>query len=325
MRHAVFVPPLGNGRRRLAKHLLVSLYIGSLVLLPRVGSTAPPAANNAAEPPAAVVEKPSAVPSPSLPAEFTTRTVSLSLKQAKMAEVIAQVARQSERGILVNDEPRDNKADVEFKGTLKDALDKVAEAYDYAWTLNKHHVVLMTKRFKRYEEYPQLIPLEVQQTAEDSRTIVDAFDMASLADGVPVIRAVYYALTPEQTAQLRSGAKLTGRQLTEAQRKLLQGAVLQNLLHHPHMQWKAAAEAAEQFASATPASYLRMKRFDMQSAMQGTEIIQKPSSFWSLQYVIVDKRGQERPLSTFSVSTSPFKPRQGSGASAPDAGKGTGK
>jgi hypothetical protein len=270
-------------------------------------------------------DPPSASPVPSkpvfsLPADVKARAIALSFQHATMSDVIASLAKQGRCNIIVNDEPRDNQADIEFKGTFKDALDKIADAYDYAWTVNKQGIVLMTKRFSRQDEYPPLNAGELHQTAEDSLAAISAFKFNSQADPAVLIQNVYTSLTQEQQNALKNHQKILGRHLSDVQRLHMQDAILNHLLATPSTEWDMFRLLTEVVANATPASSLRgiRREFHFTAQGEGKEPVKLPSpvSTWFLEYVMVDKRGNEAPITVAATQNPPaaYKPEVGAKA-----------
>lgn len=259
------------------------------------------AGRSSAEPPPADASPHVSAP---LAADFTTKIISLSYKGAGMSAIIADLAKQSERSILVNDEPRDNQADVEFKGSLKDALDAIGKAYDYAWRLNKRGVVLMTKRFSRQEEYPPLNAREMNQTVQDTIAILDSFPYDFRRDWNvgALICDVYASLSPQQIATLRGGGTISGAQLSGAQRQLAQNAVLGDLLIGPRNHIDMIAPQLRMLASATSASYATLRYEDktplqtFQPSEGEAERAATVRYWYEFDYVGVDKLGTARSL-----------------------------
>ena len=244
----------------------------------------------------------------SLPADFTSRMVSLSFEHAPMSAAIADLAKQSGHNIVVNDEPRDNQADLEFKGSTKDALDKVAEAYDYTWKLGKSGAILMTKRFSRQMEYPPLNAQELNQTARDILAILQSFnfDLEKNQDENALGLAVYESLTPEQTATLRAGKTLHASQLSDAQKQRVAQAILGGVLSNRWYKWTLVAAQTQLLAGATPDSYAELIYFKpARSAIRPEAGEQLPAEAFqtheSFHYVMVNKRREEQELGIYAA------------------------
>lgn len=242
--------------------------------------------------------------------ETKTLPIALTFQKASMTTLIAALAKQSKRSILVNDEPRNNQADIDFKGTLKDALDSVATAYDYAWTVNKRGIVLMTKRYSRKEEYPPLNVEELQETAKDSLAILKTFTFNPQPDVIPLILAVYSSLTKEQAAALQAGQKLRSAQLSPDQNKIVEEAILNGLLSPPFNIWSQCADQMERITSANPAAHLRLHRYDSKQIDRGAGLVDFASHLFQLEYMTLDKRGNEWPIGLFAMRDLPARPRQ---------------
>jgi hypothetical protein len=294
--------------RRVSHHLCLLFMVCLPALLPDLCCADPPAATALSKPLFA------------LSTDVKTRAVALSLSHAPMSDVIVSLAKQGRCNIIVNDEPRDNQADIEFKGTFEDALNKVADAYDYTWTVNKQSVILMTKRFSRQNEYPPLNAGELHQTAEDSLAAISTFKFSMQVDPAMLIRSVYASLTPEQQTALKNHQKILGRQLSDAQRLHMQDAILHNLLAIPSNEWDMFCWLTDAMAKATPTSSLRVTRreFHFTAQEQGKEPAKLPAtvSTWFLEYVMVNKRGKEEPVMVAATQNPPaaYKPEVGTKA-----------
>ena len=160
---------------------------------------------------------------PSMPPDFQTRQIMLSCKKQSFVTIIADLSNQIGKNIMVDDEPQKTAGDIEFKGSVKDGLDRISETFDYNWSLSKRGVILMNKRFKTNPaEYPQMNVPELRQMAKD---ILAAFSTLPY-DMTPVdvqehVARILKSMTPEQADALRAGKVFHGRDLAPEQRRLL--------------------------------------------------------------------------------------------------------
>lgn len=240
--------------------------------------------------------------------ELTKPQVSLTFQHAKMAEVIAALAKQSGRNILVVDEPQENTTDLEFKGSCKDALNKIASVYDYAWTLDKRHVVVLTKRFTRPDEHPQLITGELRQIVADSLMVLGAFDINLQQDESKLLLDMFATLKPEQVALMQSGKTLPVMQLSDGQRQQLERVIQINTLGRYYFHWSQMLPDLDHLLPATPASSLRLAREERDvpnfTSLTAQEKAHYPRQWEVVEFLAVDRRGNAHPVWLYNQSVS---------------------
>jgi hypothetical protein len=168
---------------------------------------------------------------PPLPKDLETRTLDFHVQKQSLADVIALLSPQIGHNILADDEPLLKQADIDMKGTVKEVLDKVADTFDYSWSVNKRGVILMVKRFKNPLEHPQMSVPELKQMAQEALRVLKFRKIETAAARNPYLLRVFYAsLTGEQKQRLDRGQALLGTELTQAQRDLIEQASLNSSL-----------------------------------------------------------------------------------------------
>ena len=161
---------------------------------------------------------------------FLDSSVEINLQRATMAEIVKHLSEAAHLSILVDGEPDSldrNAASFQIKATKRDVLDRLANAFDYEWSLTKANVVLLRKRFMVRGERPQTHVAEMKQLMKD---IVAAFNLAPRIErGDPragIMNQLARTLTPEQLAFLVQGNKTRAADLRPDQLSLVHAAIL---------------------------------------------------------------------------------------------------
>jgi len=161
-----------------------------------------------------------------LPAVFQKK-IQVTLQGATMDATLAALAKDNHINIVADGEPLLQKADINLDGTLREALDKVADLFDYNWTVSRAGVVLMTKRFKNPKERPQFNLPEMLGLTHDMITALTAIDYDRDPSHWQIrVKQMASTFTTEQLRALESGKTLRGSDLLPTQQGLLQNAVV---------------------------------------------------------------------------------------------------
>lgn len=163
-------------------------------------------------------------------ADLSTRHVTLVFKQQHFTDVIATLSQKLRLNILVDDEPLPQTVNLEFDGTVKEALDKVGDMFDYTWRQKANGIIVMYKRFQSAAEHPQYNLPELQRMAHGMVDIFKAFPLDPLDDFTPRMNALFGTLTPNQLGMLQNGQTLYGSDLNAEQMEALQSVILQHML-----------------------------------------------------------------------------------------------
>lgn len=136
--------------------------------------------------------------------------VEIKFKQSAMAAILRDLSQRYGVSVIADGVPLLQSADLEFRGSLREALDRIADTFDYTITIRKTGIVSMMKRFKNPEERPQVIPAEMRQTATDMLTILPVFpyDVDEPPLWARMIRQLAPQLTPEQIDGMKQGKTL---------------------------------------------------------------------------------------------------------------------
>lgn len=175
---------------------------------------------------------------PALPGAYEQpyheKTQTLSFAQA--AALLNKTAGLS---IAADGEPLLMQATLRFDGTLHNAIDQIADAFDFSWTLTKSGVVLMRKRFQADGERPQASLIETRQIAKDMikalRTV--PFDPAR---GLwpDQMQQLAHTFSPELWQALRTGERTSVAMFVPAQIEALTQVVIGNTFTDQITPWQ---------------------------------------------------------------------------------------
>jgi hypothetical protein len=199
-----------------------------------------------------------AAPTPALPRIFSQTRVKLALNDESLAEMLDRLIPESTAlNYVVEDLPIKRKGTVLVDGTLKDALDRIADLFDYTWRVRKGTIVIFEKRFSDPNEHPQLILPELQRVARGMNTVLRAIPIQSgMSSDGENIRTFHHSLTPEQLVRLNRKEAIGIQDLTEAQRTLM----LTALYSSAYRQMVAAWQDIEVQLIGMPSSYLALSQ-----------------------------------------------------------------
>ena len=174
-----------------------------------------------------------------LRSQVLDREVEVRAKRASLPGILEDLATRYGIAVLADGWPLRDTADLDFRGSLRDALDRIAEAFDYTWKLSSKGMVLLNKRFKNPDERPQLNLLELRHVAKEMLTALPPVESAEdHTDWGKMIVTLADMLSPEQTQMLQSGKKLAASDLTPAQRILLERIILTRGFSVPRGVWE---------------------------------------------------------------------------------------
>jgi hypothetical protein len=166
------------------------------------------------------------------------RPIELVANHASLPEILNSLSERYGINIVADGLPLRKSADFDFHGTLAQALDSVAEAFDYTWSANKSGAILMNKRFRNRAERPQMNLLELRQTAKDELTALSWVQATKEHDEwVEMIRILAENMTPAQVEALRSGKRLNFGDLLPQQQELLTRIILTRGFGVPRGVW----------------------------------------------------------------------------------------
>jgi hypothetical protein len=87
---------------------------------------------------------------------FMDQKLQMTLTGVSMSEALEAVSKAAHISVVADGEPILKKADFKFDGTIHDAIDSMARAFDYSWTATRAGVVIMSKQFSEPSERPQV-------------------------------------------------------------------------------------------------------------------------------------------------------------------------
>jgi hypothetical protein len=189
---------------------------------------------------------------PTLPAHFTAY-VAAKYHQQSLQQIVTALDRQSGLNILIDGEPLAPMADVEVDGTLEEALNKIADVFDYNWKVGKGGIVLFNKRFRNRDDAPQASVVELMHLVNNMNAI---FGLVHV-DPEPGLWLTHLnqlgeSLTETQRASLLTGKRMPAKDLRPEQLLHLRTAVLNNTFGDAMLSWADLAAHLRTFG----ASYL---------------------------------------------------------------------
>lgn len=225
---------------------------------------------------AIAVQHPLAAQQRPLVADLKQRTVTLKLTGRSLAEIVAAVAPLVGHGILVDDVPNLKSADLDLHGTAAEALDRIAEAFDYSWSESKNGTILMVKRFHDLDEHPQCNPREMRQVALEMTRILSAIEYERNPRESP-LRTMGKSLSQEQISLLLSGRFIRMTEFPPPQQSLLIDCILHSLFGDTREEWTHVYQALERFDQ----SYLRAGVEEIDQDRKGNKVPYWMFDYWS--------------------------------------------
>jgi hypothetical protein len=144
------------------------------------------------------------------------------LQDASLETIAQSLMTNGHISLLIDGEPLRKRSNLDIQGTLAEALDRVADDFDYNWRTTKSGIVLLTKRFKNPEELPQLNLPEMRQMAKDIWQTMNSLPVdTDAAQAAPLLKALLTQLDKTQVDALKSGQVLHGSDLNPTQAQLL--------------------------------------------------------------------------------------------------------
>lgn len=228
-------------------------------------------------------------------------------KQGSFSDVLRTLQSLGHVNVMVDGEPVLQKADLDSEGSLRDALNSIAEKFDYNWRVSRSGVILMTKRFKNLQEQPQMHPEEMRQMVKDVRK---ALHLAPVNDENgrphPYLRQLLLSLSKEQYKAITGNQPFYARDLHQDQFQLLMTSVWQFQIPHAFQKWDTLARILE----GLPASYLYADPINTTSTIVTENGVEQKRSFVDVSHVVRD-----------SISGKPLVTRLGQPFGMPEKGK----
>ena len=195
-----------------------------------------------------------------LPTIFSKTKVALKSSDASIAQMLDRlIPSRSSLNYVVEDLPSKTKGSLTFQGSLKDALDRVADLFDYTWRVRKGIFIVFEKRFDDPNEHPQLILPELLTIARGMNAVLTGIPYQSKSFFYSAdIRAFYHSLTPEQVSRLERKESLAIGELSDVQSGLMLTALYSSAYHPLIHAWQ---DLELQLAS-MPASNLTLKQIN---------------------------------------------------------------
>jgi len=195
------------------------------------------------------------------------QAVELHYQHTPLPAMVHDLSKRYAISILVDGDPVIPAANLDFSGSLRQALDRIADIYDYSVSIDKRALVTMMKRFKNPDELPQLNVSEIRQTAIDMLKILPQvpFDSSPTAFGHD-LRGFAQTFSPDQFAVLKAGKRLTFADLRPEQREALVGVIRSRSFGMPASVWELLRRQLDHFED----SVLRLEKTGTFKAVDGT-------------------------------------------------------
>jgi hypothetical protein len=164
---------------------------------------------------------------------------------------ISELSRQLKVDVIIDDTPQRQEADLDILATGANALSQVADRFDYTWEILQDGMVLLRKRFKEKNEHPQTNFPELQRTARDICATLSPLPDGSTGHWSNTIRVLFQSLTQDQISSLSNGARLKVADLSAAQQRLVERAILRHGFSDDLLRpWKQLANRLDTLAGA---------------------------------------------------------------------------
>ncbi len=153
------------------------------------------------------------------------RAVSLSERNRTLSDILASLSGAINIDVIADGVPRKTTATIEFKGTAREAVERVASEFDLTWTVSRAGVILFQKRFKDQREIPQLNQAEMEHVASDSLRIITSLGMDPRIHVQSYFLQLGATFSPEQMETLRAGENLPVAALSPEQSALVAASI----------------------------------------------------------------------------------------------------
>lgn len=191
-------------------------------------------------------------------AELEKKMVTIRGTKLSFADALAQVSKQTGRSVIADDEPHLQSADLDVHGSAKQAIDRIADVFDYTWTVSKHGVILLTKRFKTPLEYPQVNLPELKSATQDAFIAIKAIPYnTEITNTGNWFDRVYQEFTPEQKVLLKTGVAQAASILSQHQVQLVNEATLNIYFASTIGLWRTLSTQIERM----PHSFFQMRDY----------------------------------------------------------------
>lgn len=192
------------------------------------------------------------------PPSVLNRAVEINSPNVTFADALKLLTKQYGLNFLADGSPALQRADWKARGTLRAALDDLADTFDYTWQPMPSGVILMSKRFHSPDEAPQAHLPELRQAAREIMALFAPFDFDRSGSWWLAVDALTASFTPVQMQALRDGVPLPYAALSDPQRRLLQSGISTNAFEFTYKRWEEAEKA---YNGLSAGSWLVVKRY----------------------------------------------------------------
>lgn len=191
--------------------------------------------------------------------------------------------------ILADGEPALQKASLDCTGTVRDALNSIADAYGYKWIVTRSGTILMTKQFNNAKQRPQMHLGEMQQMVKDIRRVLALAPITDPnASPNPLLRQLLVSLTPEQYQAISGAQTFYARDLRPDQLQLFTQSVWQFNMPQAYQKWDMLMGLLAGF----PKSYLTADPINTSGREITENGITRREMYIDISHIVRDRNGQ---------------------------------
>lgn len=170
----------------------------------------------------------------------------MNAENVSFGHVLQMLHTQHGLNILASGVPLLKNANVQASGTVADALDAVALAFDYQWAMDNRGVILFNKAFRDDRDLPVVSEAELRQMVKETMRIFQSLPFDDNATEQSELRKLAQSLTRPQWEALKSEQTISVRTLLPVQRQWIQAAGILREIGGQKHSWQKLALILEQ-------------------------------------------------------------------------------
>ena len=242
---------------------------------------------------------------PLLAADLDSRLIKVGVKTATLDTMVALLSKQLNVSIFVDDRPIHPPIDFSMETTARKALNRIADAYDYDWKLTKSGSILLYKRFRNPQEFPQSDYAEWLQVSKDAlRVLGETEHDFSFTSGHDILHSFVSSLSYEQGNELRNGKRLPATALDAKSTAYLREYMYVRAFEVTVLEWRGLRDILLQM----PQNALKLQsELDIRDTFISQKEQREQNHLQMLVLVYKDKAGvtQTYPLDTVTSVKGP--------------------
>ena len=242
---------------------------------------------------------------PLLATDLNSKLIKVDVKAATLDTMVALLSKQLNVSIFVDDRPIHAPIGFSMETTARKALNRIANAYDYEWRLTKSGSILLYKRFKSPQEFPQSDYAEWLQVSKDAlRVLGETEHDFSFTSSNTILHSFVSNLSYEQGNELRNGKRLPATALDEKSASYLREYMYVRAFEVTVLEWQGLRDILLQM----PQNALKLRsELDIRDTFISQKEQREQSHLQMLVLVYKDKAGvtQTYPLDTVTSVKGP--------------------